>query len=89
MKGRKNRLNAGETLAEAMVSALLFLLMMALIQGAVSFCSNAQKKSARLREQNALICTQLRGHDRPGAQTPFYPAFQGGLPPVPPFGANR
>ena len=60
MKKLKNRKNSGETLVEIMVSAALFLMMMAVMQGAISFCTNAQQKSKELRTSNAEICNNMR-----------------------------
>ena len=56
--GRKNG-KSGETLVEIMVSAFLFLILMAVMQGAISFCTNAQRKSEQIREANAEICQNL------------------------------
>lgn len=67
MSRTKRKENSGETLVEIMVSAFLFLLLMAVMQGAVSFCSNAQRKSGQLRSSNAAICGEMRkGQDTPG-----------------------
>ncbi len=58
--GRKNG-KSGETLVEIMVSAFLFLILMAVMQGAISFCTNAQRKSEQIRKANAEICQNLHG----------------------------
>ena len=60
MKKLKIHKNSGETLVEIMVSAMLFLMMMAIIQGAISFCTNAQHKSREIRESNGEICNKVR-----------------------------
>lgn len=60
MKRLKKCKDAGETLVEIMVSAVLFLLMMAVMQGAISFCTNAQRKSEQIRKSNADICREIR-----------------------------
>ncbi len=60
MKKLKIYKNSGETLVEIMVSAMLFLMMMAIIQGAISFCTNAQHKSREIRESNGEICNKVR-----------------------------
>lgn len=60
MNRKKGRSASGETLVEVMVSAVIFLLMVALLSGAVSFCTNAQQKSALLRKRNAAVCAALR-----------------------------
>lgn len=69
MRRAKRSGNSGETLVEIMVSAFLFLLLMAVMQGAVTFCTNAQHKSAQLRSSNAEICGEMRGSmDTPGTR---------------------
>lgn len=60
MKKLRAKGSSGETLVEIMVSGLLFLLLMAVMQGAISFCSSAQQKSGQLRKTNAEICNTLR-----------------------------
>lgn len=59
MKNRRVRINSGESMVEIMVSIVIFLMMMAVMQGAISFCSNAQTKSVQIREANAEICQKL------------------------------
>lgn len=59
MKNRKVKINSGESMVEIMVSIVIFLMMMAVMQGAISFCSNAQTKSIQIREANAEICENL------------------------------
>ncbi len=63
LKGPKSRADAGETLVEVMVCAVLFLLMVAVMQGAISFCTNAQHKSSQLRARNAEVFRGLREND--------------------------
>lgn len=46
---KKNRHNCGETLVEVMVSIVIFLLLIAVLQGSVSFCTKAQNKSRDIR----------------------------------------
>lgn len=46
---KKNRHNCGETLVEVMVSIVIFLMLIAMLQGAVLFCTNAQDKSREIR----------------------------------------
>lgn len=68
-KKRRSRIRgrSGETLVEIMVSGVLFLTLMAVIQGAVSFCTNAQQRSRETRRANAAICNALRKtEDAPG-----------------------
>lgn len=66
MRRKKIHPQSGETLAEILVSALLFLMMMAVMQGAVAFCSNAQRRSEQIRGSNAQICRKLREDDSAG-----------------------
>lgn len=63
MKRLKNYRKSGETLVEVMVCAVLFLLMAAVMQGAISFSTNAQHKSQQIRENNTKICRSLRTMD--------------------------
>ncbi len=51
---------AGESLVEVMIAAVIFLMMTAVLQGAITFCSKAQQKSQRIRERNAAICQDLK-----------------------------
>lgn len=60
MKGLRKYGSSGETLVEVMVCAVLFLLLAAVMQAAVSFSTNALRKSAQIREENAEICAGLR-----------------------------
>ena len=57
---RKIAPKSGETLVEILAAAAIFLLMMGIMQGAISFCTNAQHKSAAIRSVNAEICRKLR-----------------------------
>lgn len=57
---KKLRLKSGETLVEVLAASAVFLLMMGIMQGAISFCTNAQHKSEAVRTVNADICQKLR-----------------------------
>ena len=59
MKDDRKNGKSGETLVEIMVSAFLFLILMAVMQGAISFCTNARHKSEQIRAANAEICQNL------------------------------
>ena len=59
MKDDRKNGKSGETLVEIMVSAFLFLILMAVMQGAISFCTNARYKSEQIRAANAEICQNL------------------------------
>lgn len=54
------RFRSGESLVEVMVSAVIFLMMAAVLQGAISFCGSALQKNRQLRKTNAEICEKLR-----------------------------
>ncbi len=58
MKNRKKH-KAGESLVEVMVAAVIFLMVTAVLQGAITFCSKAQQKSRDIRERNAKVCQDL------------------------------
>ncbi len=57
---------SGESLPEVMISAVLFLLIVAIMQGTISFCTNAFSKSREIRETNARICRNLQKTDFTG-----------------------
>lgn len=57
---KKTALKSGETLVEVLAAAAIFLLMMGIMQGAISFCTNTQHKSEAIRKINAGICESLR-----------------------------
>lgn len=50
---------SGETIVEVLVSAMIFLLLMAVLQGAIMFSNAAQKKSSILRKNNTSMLTEL------------------------------
>lgn len=51
---------AGETLVEVLVSIFLFLMMMGILQGAVSYSNAALKKNKEIRKENAQIIENLK-----------------------------
>lgn len=57
---KRTALRSGETLVEVLAAAAVFLLMMGIMQGAISFCTRAQHKGEALRAVNADICEKLR-----------------------------
>lgn len=59
MTEQRKRLRSGESLVEALVGIFIFLLILAILQGAISFCTNAQRESEEIRERNAVICQNL------------------------------
>lgn len=60
MKVRRRRERSGESIVEVMVSAVIFLMLMSVLQGAVMFSSSAQKKSQEIRQDTAKICEGLQ-----------------------------
>lgn len=51
---------SGETLVEVLAAAAVFLLMMGIMQGAISFCTNAQHKAEAMQDNHAKILKALR-----------------------------
>ena len=73
MKIHRIHSGAGESLVEVTVSAVIFLMMMAVLQGSISFCTNAQHKSKEIRQENAEICRNLQSASYiPGAENMTY-----------------
>ena len=69
MKIHRIHSGSGESLVEVTVSAVIFLMMMAVLQGSISFCTNAQHKSEEIRQENAEICRNLQSASYiPGAE---------------------
>ena len=56
----KNRRNAGETLVEVMASVFIFLIMMGILQGAISYSSASLNKNKEIRADNAAILEELQ-----------------------------
>ena len=56
---KKTKANAGETLVEVLVSIFLFLLMMGIMQGAISYSRAALEKNKQIRQENAEIIQKL------------------------------
>ena len=59
LRGRIKR-DAGETLVEVMASIFLFLILMAILQGAITYCSNSLQKNKEIRSENAEIIEGLQ-----------------------------
>lgn len=59
LKGRVKK-KAGETLVEVMASIFLFLILLAILNGAISYCSNALVKNKEIRSENAKILEGLQ-----------------------------
>ena len=60
MKELHKRSKSGETLVEILVGIFIFLIILAALQMAISYCTNAQQKSRKIREHNTEICRSLR-----------------------------
>lgn len=56
---KKSRANAGETLVEVLVSVFLFLMLAAVLEGAVSYSSAALKKNKQIRADQTAILKSL------------------------------
>lgn len=74
---RMKRNQSGETIVEVLVSAMLFLLLMAVLQAAVMFSGAAQRKSGQLRGQYSDIIrklpeTELKPNDAPDGVSGTY-----------------
>lgn len=77
---KKLRSRSGDTLVEVMASIFIFLLMMGILQGAVSYSSASLRKNQQIRDDNAKILESLSKADtkvNPAASSvtlPFYAA---------------
>ena len=60
MEMKRIHYDSGESLVEVMVGAVILLMMMAVLQGALSFCTNAQQRVEQIRRINEEICQNLR-----------------------------
>ena len=59
MVPEKTRANAGETLVEVMASIFIFLIMMGILQSAVSYSHAALQKNKEIRANNAAALSHL------------------------------
>lgn len=59
MKIHRIKRSSGETIVEVLVSVVVFLLLVAVLQGAIMFSNSAQKKSLQIRQDTAQICEKL------------------------------
>ena len=60
---KKTRANAGETLVEVVASIFIFLILMGILQGAISYSSNALKENKKIRKDNAKVIEALQSAD--------------------------
>lgn len=51
---------AGESLVEVMASIFLFLILLAILNGAISYCSNSLAKNKEIRSENTKILEGLQ-----------------------------
>lgn len=68
---KKTKANAGETLVEVVASVFIFLLMMGILQGTISYSSAAMEKNKEIRQENEQIISGLQsaGTQSAGRQT--------------------
>lgn len=66
---KKTRRNAGETLAEVLVSIFLFLIMIGILQGAVSYSSASMARNQKIHQENAAIMEGLQNAEENVEQT--------------------
>ena len=57
---KKSRANVGETLVEVVASIFIFLILMGILQGAITYSSNSLKKNKEIRSDNAKIMEALQ-----------------------------
>ena len=57
---KKTRANAGETLVEVVASIFIFLILMGILQGAISYSSNALRENKKIRSDNAKVIEALQ-----------------------------
>lgn len=57
---KKIKPKAGETLVEVVASIFIFLIMIGILQGAISYSSASMKKNKEIRKENAEILQNLQ-----------------------------
>lgn len=62
-KCKKTKANAGETLVEVLASMFLFMIMIGILQGAISYCNASLTKNKELRANNAVILQALQSQE--------------------------
>lgn len=60
MQKKKTKANAGETMTEVLVSMVIFLLMMGILQGAISYSSASLRKNKEIRANTSAILQGLQ-----------------------------
>ena len=56
---KKNGKNAGETMVEVVASIFIFLILMGIMQGAISYSTASLKKNKEIRANTASVLNQL------------------------------
>lgn len=64
---KKTKANAGETLVEVVASIFLFLLMIGILQGAISYSSASMEKNKEIRQENEQIISGLQSAETQSA----------------------
>ena len=75
---KKLRSRSGDTLVEVMASIFIFMLLMGILQGAVSYSSASMRKNQEIRQENAEILKELStagATPRDGEEQPVKLAF--------------
>lgn len=62
-KHNKTKANSGETLVEVTASIFIFLIMLGIIQGAISYSQASLAKNKEIRSENAKIIEGLQNAD--------------------------
>ena len=57
---KKTKANAGETLVEVVASIFIFLILMGILQGAITYSSNSLEENKKIRSDNAKIIEALQ-----------------------------
>lgn len=59
-KIKKTKANSGETLVEVVASIFIFMIMIGVLQSAISYSSNALKKNKEIRANNEAVLKSLQ-----------------------------
>lgn len=57
---KKTKANSGETLVEVVASIFIFMIMIGVLQSAISYSSNALKKNKEIRANNEAVLKSLQ-----------------------------
>lgn len=57
---KKTKANAGETLVEVVASIFIFLILMGILQGAITYSSNSLKENKKIRSDNEKVIEALQ-----------------------------